>query len=249
MAVQLYSYHVEADTSLPNPGFTPYYDAEFFEIIKKIKNNTPLNPIHIKEWYRVLVEKNVTNHEIDDEGRMELVPCKIEERYPLHDWSESYRLCRLQGLDPEIKSFLFKLVHQLLPSKERVHHLTPTSSPLCWCESGDHENYLHLFYFCSKNREAGEAVLRVAQAYDRDLTAEKSLRLEVQTDKVFTLPTTSILSTGLLFIWENRKQRKKTTLYMMRAELESAVSIRRRSRLMKVREAGDIMQNLINNFF
>ena len=57
----LYSYHVEADTSLPNPGFTPYYDAEFFEIIKKIKNNTPLNPIHmtVKEWYRVLVEKNV----------------------------------------------------------------------------------------------------------------------------------------------------------------------------------------------
>ena len=81
----------------------------------------------VKEWYRVLVEKNVTKHEIDDEGRMELVPCKIEERYPLHDWSESYRLCRLQGLDPEIKSFLFKLVHQLLPSKERVHHLTPTS--------------------------------------------------------------------------------------------------------------------------
>ena len=72
----LYSYHVEADTSLPNPGFTPYYDAEFFDIFKKIKNNTPLNPIHmdVKEWYRVLVEKNVTKHEIDDEGRMELVP-------------------------------------------------------------------------------------------------------------------------------------------------------------------------------
>ena len=74
------------------------------------------------------------------------------------------------------------------------------------------------------------------------MTAEKSLRLEVQTDEVFTLPNTYIFSNGLLFIWENRKQRKKTTLYMIRAELESAVSIRRRSRLKKVREAGDIMQ-------
>ena len=127
----------------------------------------------VKEWYRVLVEKNVTKHEIDDAGRMELVPCKIEERYPLHDWSESYRLCRLQGLDPEIKSFLFKLVHQLLPSKERVHHLTPTSSPLCWCESGDLENYLHLFYFCRKNREAGEAVLTVAQGSLHDKKKQK----------------------------------------------------------------------------
>ena len=108
----------------------------------------------------------------------------------------------------------------------------------------DHENYLPLLYFCSKNREAGEAVLRVAKAYDRNCTPEKSLRFEVQTDEVFTLSSISILATGLLFIWENRKQIKKTTLYMMRAQLEAVVSIRR---LKKIREAGDIMYKLMNN--
>ena len=203
----------------------------------------------VKEWYRVLLEKNVTKHEIDEEGRMELIPCKVEERNPQFEWSETYRLCRLKGLDSETKSFLFKLVHQLLPSKERVHHLTPTSSPLCWCDSEQHETYTHLFYTCTKNREAGEAVLRVAQAYDRDLTVENSLRLEIKTDEIFTLPTVAILATGLHFIWENRKQRKQTTLFMMRVELEAAVSIRRRSRLRNIREAGDIMNNLLNNFF
>ena len=48
----------------------------------------------------------------------------------------------------------------------------------------------------------------------------------------------SVPSTGLLYIWETRKLGKTTTLYMMRAEPEAAVSIRQRSRLKKVRECG-----------
>jgi len=64
-----------------------------------------------------------------------------------------------------------------------------------------------LFYKCSKNREAGEAALRVAQAYDSNLTVEKSLRLEIKTDETFTLPTVAILGPWLLFLWENRKSK------------------------------------------
>ena len=108
---------------------------------------------------------------------------------------------------------------------------------------------MHLFFYCSKNKEAGEAMFRVGKAYDSNLTMEKTLRLEVESDEVFTLATVSVLATGLLYIWEKRKERKSTTLYMMRAELEAAVSIRRRSRLKKVREAGEIMHNMLNNFF
>ena len=58
----------------------------------------------VKEWYRVLLEKNVTKHEIDEEGRMGLIPCKAEERNPQFMWSDT-------------RSFLFKLVHKLLPGQ------------------------------------------------------------------------------------------------------------------------------------
>jgi hypothetical protein len=34
----------------------------------------------------------------------------------------------------------------------------------------------------------------------------------------------------------------------MRAELEAAISIKRKSRLRKVREAADIMENMVVNF-
>ena len=100
---------------MPNPGYTPYYSKSFFLTIKDVKDNSPLNPLYmsVKYWYRFLLEKN-------DEGRTELIPCKVEEKNPDVHWNEAYGLCRLKGLGPDEKSFLFKLIHTLLPSKEML---------------------------------------------------------------------------------------------------------------------------------
>ena len=246
----LYRFHVDEDTSLPDPGYTPYYDKKFFDIIKFVKDKTPLNPVHmsVKEWYLLLVEQNVTKREVDQEGRMEMIPCRVEEKYPEVCWPEVYRISRLPGLSPDSKSFLFKLIHELLPSKERIHHLTPASSPLCWCNTGAIETYQHIFYQCSKNDESGQALLRCVRSYDRNLTEAKSLRIELNSDEPFLLASISLLSSGMEFIWENRKFKKSTNLHSMRAELESSISIKRRSRLRKVREAADIMENMVVNF-
>ena len=92
-------------------------------------------------------------------------------------------------------------------------------------------------------------MLRCAQSYDQGLTADKCLSLQVRADEVFSLAIITILTTGMETIWANRQQKKVTTLFTMRAELECAVSIKRRSRNRKIREAGEIVQNIINNFF
>ena len=236
---------------MPDPGFTPYYDQKFFNVIKFVKDKTPLNPVFmsVRQWYLLLLETNVTKREVDQEGRMELIPCRVEEKNPEVCWSESYRISRLPGLSPDSKSFLFKLIHTLLPSKERIHHLTQASSPLCWCNTGAVESYQHLFYHCEKNSEAGQALLRCVMSYDRSLSEVKSLRLELNPDEPFLLASISLLSSGLELIWQNRKLKKNTTLYTMRAELEAAISIRRRSRLKKGREAAAIMGNMVEKFF
>ena len=57
-----------------------------------------------------------------------------------------------------------------------------------------------------------------------------ALYSSLKADKVFSLATITILTTGLEIIWPNRQQKKTTTLFMVRAELECAVSISRRSR-------------------
>ena len=100
-----------------------------------------------------------------------------------------------------------------------------------------------------KNREAADSMLRCARVYDTSLTAEKSLTLQVSADEAFMLATITILTTGLEIIWANRQLKKATTPHMIRAELECAVSIKRRSRNRRIREAGDIIQNVLNNFF
>ena len=61
------------------------------------------------------------------------------------------------------------------------------------------------------------------------------------------LASVAILVTGLRLIWDNRKLWKNTSLFLIRAELEAAVSLRRRSRLTRIREAGSIMHNMIEN--
>ena len=55
-----------------NIALPPYYSQEFVNIIKDVKENTPLNPLSmtVKDWYRHLLEKEVTMEVIDDEGRM-----------------------------------------------------------------------------------------------------------------------------------------------------------------------------------
>ena len=246
----LYNYHVEENTDLPDPGFPPFYDREFFKMIKYVKNDTPLNPVNmsVKEWYRILLEKFMTMRPVDQEGRMELIPCKVEERDSNVFWSESYRLGRLQGLSPDSKSFLFKLLHTLLPSKERLHHLTPAVSPLCWCNTGEHETYLHLFYRCPKNNLAGQSLLQCVQSYDRNCSEEKSLRLELVADDPFLLPMVIMLAAGLELIWNNRKYKKTTTLYCIRSELEAAALLRRKSSSRRIRESSSIMTNMMQNF-
>ena len=59
----------------------------------------------------------------------------------------------------------------------------------------------------------------------------------------------SILSTGLELIWSRRLEKKNTDLIVMRSELEWASILRRKSRNKLIKESGDIMMNIIENFF
>ena len=76
-----------------------------------MKDKSTLNPLYmtIKEWYKYLLGRNMTRRELDEEGRSELIPCKVEMNLPGDFWQESFRICRLRGLSPENKSFLFTM--------------------------------------------------------------------------------------------------------------------------------------------
>ena len=84
-------------------------------------------------------------------------------------------------------------------------------------------------------------MLQFAKSYDSDLDEIRSLRLDIRANDPFTLPTIMVLATGLSFIWANRKLKKITTVWAMRAELEARVQLLRRCRTRILREAGNIL--------
>ena len=123
----------------------------------------------------------------------------------------------------------------------------PTTSPTCvLCDTEERDTYQHCFFNCISNREAANSMLQWVKSYDSDLNAVRCLRLDIRADVPFTLPTIMVLATGLSLIWANRKLKKVTTVWAMRAELEARVQLLRRTR--RIREAGNILCTMIENF-
>ena len=128
----LYQYHVEDAISLPDPGFPPYYNRDFFNIIKTVKREIREDIVFLtqKEWYYHLLRFFVTERDIPNYDMKEKIPCRMEKE-PEINWPDIYANSRLKGLSPDDKSFMIKTIHQLLPVKLRVSILIPNSDPSC----------------------------------------------------------------------------------------------------------------------
>ena len=87
-------------------------------------------------------------------------------------------------------------------------------------------------------------MLRAAQCYSPALSPAGLLRLEVEAQDPFALPTVVIVATGIDLIWSNRLKSAVTSLAAMRAELEARARLFRQARGRRLREAGAIMANI-----
>ena len=168
---------------------------------------------------------------------------------PGTDWPLTWRLARLPGLGSELTSFLFKLIHNLLPTQDRIGRIAADPGGiggLCQLCQGDVEDLLHSFFSCPKSAVAGLTLLGHAQTFFPLRTPETALRLEFMGDlsERGELAVVCLLATGLKFIWETRVAKKSVVVFKMRAELEAKVSILRKTRYF---EAGDYMLEMINN--
>ena len=248
----LYRYFCLGDNSLAKPDMPPYYNQCFFDIIKKVIEDSPLNPINmsVKQWYNYLLEEDVTMEVVDDEGRQVPKKCRVELQQPLRDWTKAFYFSRLRGLSTETRSFNFKLIHQILPFNERLSQILPNNRPECsLCVSQLPESPLHGLFNCERNNQAAHSLLTLTYPYDKTITAEKALLFDINvSEPMYELPTMLVIATGLNLIWQNRLNKKGTTLYQIRAELESLVSLLRRSRSKKIQEAGNMVKNTMKKF-
>ena len=246
----LFRYHILGDTSIPNPGYPPFYDKTFFETIKYYHNSSPLNinMMTTKQWYKILLEDKVLMATPTDQSPATLLPCRVELLHPSTDWPGTWALARTTGIGSDLTAFLFRLLHQILPTKDRTARFAVDEASATWstCKA-EREDQLHAFFSCPSSAVSGLALIGYAQRIVSDLSPEKALRLELGggLDEVDQLAVVCLLSTGLKFIWETRAEKKNVTLFKMRTEIETKITILRKSRHAA---AGERMLEIISSW-
>ena len=164
-----------------------------------------------------------------EQGR-ELIPCRAETKDPEINWETVWHRVRLPGLGPVMVSFLFKVVHDLLPTQERVSRTNPAVTGTCrMCESESLETLDHALVTCPANQGTGVALLAALPSEAR-VEGHLALRLQLPVADQLELPVVWFLSVAWCSIWEQRCCGKKPELYKVRADLEAKISILRKTR-------------------
>ena len=143
----------------------------------------------------------------------------------------SYSLARAKGLSSQVKSLNFKLIHHILPVKERLSHILPATSPSClFCRTQEPESIIHALFECVKVPEAADYIIQLSRVYEPIISKEKISGLQIHTEMLYELSTMVTLYSGLDLIWRNRLRKEGTRLYEIRAELVSQLLALRKSR-------------------
>ena len=226
----LFNRHVLMDRSWPDPGMPPYFSEEFFSIIRKahLECSQNLSLMSSRQWYNHLLQDNVT---MSNTIPPNPVPCRVEVLNPDNDWGKTWRLSRLKGLNSNQTSFLWRLLHRVLPTLDRVNRITPNTSPICkLCDEKCIEDLPHALINCSFNRNVGMALLDTLSNFQSNLSQSDLLTLNFNVEDQIELPMVWMVSKVLQKIWDIRKEKKKCELVQVRAVLEAKVSLLRETR-------------------
>ena len=120
----------------------------------------------------------------------------------------------MQGLGSQLTTFLFKLLHCLLPTQDRVRRLGVAAEDqpgLCLLCHLEVEDPLHALFSCHLSQVAGLGLLGYAQKTVPNLSPEAAIKLDfgVTLEAKEELATVCLLATGWLYIWEARLNKKR----------------------------------------
>ena len=160
--------------------------------------------------------------------------CRAELDSPATDWPTSWSICRQPGVPPDLASFLWKMLLNLLPTQQRLQRMRISETPACkYCpEPGTLQ---HELLDCEHNMGVGKQLLTCLNQYLPRTSAAHLLRLEIgelPEDKL--LPFTILIATTLSHLWKQRTSTTRIRLYNIRAEIEQTINLLRTSRLQKV---------------
>ena len=140
------------------------------------------------------------------------------------------------GLESDNYSFLWKLVHNLLPTQERLHKILPNiTSPSCSiCESNETCNLEHSFFSCSHNHNIGRWLLQKVRKQLPQVQPQQVLLLDLNLEANMKLPYIWLIANTLSLISDSRIEKKSVRLPIIRPKREVGIMLLRRKRNIKI---------------
>ena len=137
-------------------------------------------------------------------------------------------------LGPNICSFLFKLLHQILPTAQRVSRILPNQTENCSrCHLATQENLNHALFECPSNNGVGNILLQGLRKFDQTITPTKIISLDYEFEEEIVVRVTGSFLSAL---WQLRVEKKRVDLVKIRSEMEANCRLLRESRLEKTTE-------------
>ena len=130
-------------------------------------------------------------------------------------------------------SFLWRMIHCLLPTNERLHRMNipGTTSPVCnLCDLEAIDNIQHALLQCPSSNPSASYLLSVIQSILPNVQPVQVVLLDFDVDSKDKLPLTFLVASVLSQIWMSRRNRKSLNLHNTRAFLEAGIQILRKSR-------------------
>ena len=110
----LFKWHILGERGIKDPGTPAYYKNDFFKVIKEVFNQKRFKMVKMStsDWYKVLLEKNVTT-EVNEDGIRKSKPTRVESKSPEVNWERTWDLANTRGISSLKTSFLLKLLYNI----------------------------------------------------------------------------------------------------------------------------------------
>ena len=140
-------------------------------------------------------------------------------------------------LGPSLSNFLFKLLHCILPTAERVARILPNHSQLCTrCRLEVPESLQHALFDCPGNQGVSSVLHNGLRKFIPNLTKQMILTLNFQVEEELQFPLVWTTAAFLSALWNLRTEKKRVELVRIRADMEASCRLLRESRLDRTSE-------------
>ena len=138
--------------------------------------------------------------------------------FPENDLGAIWLNTNLSYFSSNIKSFLFQLLHDLLPTEERLGRTVGGTDITCRfkCPTNPVADIEHCFFLCIKTRDVGSWLLRLVQAHGA-FTKSDILKLRLANNDAVIW----VVGNTLRYIWSRRSTGKTADVRTYLAQLNT----------------------------